>query len=192
MDVDLVNVGQYKAAVKMGVCPRPPQTSDISDSWKLGNNRRAQNNVNYFAAQAFLGWIGKRLPTEEEWEWAARGREKGYIYPWGNDPPEQDSACWLRYFPEKDVCLGPDLVGVDRATSRDGVHDMAGCLWEWTSTVDPENSGLMILKGGAWYNDNPEKLKVTGRGRAIPYHNEVNVTDSEGLFRSQIMRSSKS
>ena len=181
MDVDLVNVGQYKAAVKMGVSPRPPRTSDISDAWKLGGDRRAQNNVNLYAAQSFLGWVGKRLPTEDEWEWAARGRDKGFAYPWGNEPPQRDSACWMRYYPDQDICLGPDLVGVDRATSRDGVHDMAGCLWEWTSTVDPENSTLMILKGGAWYNDDPEKLKVTSRGRATPYHNEVNSDGFRGV-----------
>lgn len=181
MDADLVNVGQYKAAVKMGVCPRPPRTPDVSDSWKLGDNRRAQNNVNLYAAQSFLRWVGKRLPTEDEWEWAARGREKGFDYPWGNEPPQRESVCWMRYFPEKDICLGPDLVGVDRATSVDGVHDMAGCLWEWTSTVDPDNPTLMILKGGAWYNDNPEKLKVTTRGRATPYHNEVNSDGFRGV-----------
>lgn len=181
MDVDLVSVGQYKAAVKMGICPRPPLTPDISDSWKLGNNRRAQNNVNWYAAQSYLRWVGKRLPTEDEWEWVARGREKGFDYPWGNAPPERDDACWMRYFPEKDVCLGPDLVGQDRATSRDGVHDMAGMLWEWTSTQYGGGDKLVVLKGGAWYNDDPERLKVTSRGLATPYHNRVNSDGFRGV-----------
>lgn len=178
MDVDLVNVGQYKAAVRMGVCPQPPKTDDISDSWKLGNNKRAQNNVNWFAAKAFLDWTGKKFPTEDQWEWVARGREKGYQYPWGNSSPTKKDACWMRYFPEKDICLGPGLVGVDRATSRDGVHDMAGCLWQWTRSRTGEGKALVILKGGSWYNDNPEKLKVSARGIANPYHNSH---DSDGF-----------
>jgi len=182
MDIDLVSVGQYKAAVRMGVCPQPPKTSDISDSWKLGDDRRAQNNVNWYAAKSFLQWTGKRLPTEAQWEWVARGRDKGYLYPWGNKVPERSDACWMRYFPNKNICLGPGLVGKDRATSRDGVHDMAGCLWQWTSTRHGKNGELIVLKGGSWYNDNPNKLKTTARGLANPYHNSHNSDGFRGVM----------
>jgi len=169
MDVNLVTVGQYKACVDAGVCPAPPKNEFWSDTWKKGDPDLPITNISWYNARTFADWVGKRLPTEQEWVWAARGREKGRIYPWGNEPPKREHACWMRYDAEVDTGGGPCHVG-QFIGSRDGVKDMAGNLWELTATFQNEDSMLIIMKGGAWYNDDPEKLKVSARGVATPYH----------------------
>jgi formylglycine-generating enzyme required for sulfatase activity len=77
-------------------------------------------NVSFDDAEAFAGWIGKRLPNEKEWEKAARGTD-GRIYPWGNEP-------WA----DAPIAIEPVLSNPDRV-SPFGVYNMAGNVMEWTS-----------------------------------------------------------
>lgn len=169
MDAHLVTLEQYRACVSAGVCPPPPENDYWSDTWKKQNTNLPINNVSWFNAQTFADWVGKRLPTEQEWEWAAQGRDEGRIYPWGNEAPGPTTACWKRYNGQDDTGDGPCEVGLHRQ-SRDGVYDLSGNLWEWTATFTDSTNMLVVLKGGAWYNDNAEKLKVKARGVATPYH----------------------
>jgi formylglycine-generating enzyme required for sulfatase activity len=115
--------------------------------------------VSWYGAKAYAEWVGGRLPSEAEWEYAARGAE-GSVYPWGDDEPTCDLAQYSGCS-EDTVPVGsfPD------GASWCGALDMAGNVWEWTRSLyrdypydsddgreDLEAGGSRVLRGGAFYS----------------------------------------
>ena len=116
--------------------------------------------VTWHGADAFASYYGWSLPTEEEWEVAARGDTES-DYPWGNNNPTCDlanfSGCSDEMLP----------VGQTSGVSPFGIYDMVGNAWEWTdSNFDGANDSY-VIRGGSWsnYTDN---LKAWYRSEGIP------------------------
>ena len=128
-----VTVAQYAVCVDSWVCKEPDSDGE-DDNWgKSGRESHPVNSVSWTDAKAYCGWAGKRLPTEAEWEKAARGTD-GRTYPWGNGPATCSRA--VMRDAGRPGC-GKDSTwpvgSKPSGASPYGALDMAGNVWEWTA-----------------------------------------------------------
>jgi formylglycine-generating enzyme required for sulfatase activity len=109
-----------------------------------GEENLPVTHVTYAEAEAYAAWAGKRLPTGDEWEAAARGKE-GRRYPWGNTWDK------TRVAPRRDGKANrvQPVGSVPSVTSPCGAVDMAGNAWEWVQGFYNNNPEQRILRGGA-------------------------------------------
>jgi formylglycine-generating enzyme required for sulfatase activity len=168
LDVTEVTVSAYARCVDAGACKAEKLDCGSAATWvKKGAAAHPVNCVDWFEADAFCKAHGKRLPTEEEWEWAARGGRRALTFPWGADAPS-NRACWdgdgntKGKGERKETCP----VGTHRrARSPDGLEDLAGNVREWTAT---ELEEYRVLRGGSWGDSLPEFLSSGFRGWNAP------------------------
>jgi formylglycine-generating enzyme required for sulfatase activity len=166
-----VTVSSYAACLAAGACTEPIRT--YSDGHKNYFYNPAFANypviyVTWFQALDYCTWAGKRLPTEAEWEKAARGRNSTRIYPWGNATPNCDMA---NIKVGRKQCVGDvSAVGSYPAdTSLYGVTDMAGNVREWINDwydpgfyrstpyknpTGPAKGMYVVMRGGRFDNAN--------------------------------------
>ena len=150
LDVHEVTCREYKRFIDE-TNRKPPAT------WKNGNyppgtDLHPVTGVTWDDANDYARWIGKRLPTEEEWEFAARGKD-GRRYPWGNS--------WKSGCANADnVSKGITNVGSFNCESPFGIQDLIGNAWEWTASAwQPYPGGRLantphasdkVIRGGSW------------------------------------------
>jgi serine/threonine protein kinase len=158
------------------------------------------NCVDFHNAAAYCESVGKRLPSEAEWELAARG-QSGRTYPWGDEPPgkERVNACGIECSKELTPRLAKiGAAGIDPMHSGDdgaattakvgsypsggspeGVHDLVGNVWEWTSSpycaygAAACDSSRRVTRGGGWDTRDPDALHTAKRApseRNIRHH----------------------
>ena len=183
LDQTEVTLDAYARCVEAGKCAAPKSNMDAAYcNW--GNPVRGKHPVNcvdWAQARAYCGWMGKRLPTEAEWEYAARGGHDDWRYPWGGEKADCDRAILSQ---GGDGCGKSSTLFVgSRAPNGFGLYDMAGNVAEWLedcvhydyfgapSDARPWSEAdckVRTLRGGSWYFQAPADFRVSNRSGSDP------------------------
>lgn len=179
-----VTKAQYKACVDASVCTEPGEDPDsIFCNWELsGHWDHPINCVDWEQAGIFCRWSGGRLPTESEWEYAARSGGEEVEYPWGDEV----ATCHYTVMDEREA--GGDGCGRDETwpvcsrpvgNTGHGLCDMAGNVWEWVRdkyydtyegapTDGSSREGVLpglgrVRRGGGFSASSPDAFRVSNR-----------------------------
>ena len=168
---DVTNA-MYAKCVGTGSC----KESSDKDNSDLNGSQQPVVGVDWNNASAYCQWSGRRLPTEAEWEKAARGTD-GRIFPWGDHEPDQNLLNFTQ-----NVGKTTDVGIYPAGASPYGALDMAGNVWEWVadwydssyygSSPDhgpsgPSSGSARVLRGGSWRNDR-DLVRSTNRDENNP------------------------
>jgi formylglycine-generating enzyme required for sulfatase activity len=192
LDVTEVTVAAYGECVRAGRCTAAAASvrwdtlrgGDRASWARFCNQDRADradhpvNCVDWGQARSYCAWAGKRLPTEDEWEWAARNGGDATPFPWGAAPPG-DRPCWSGPPSDADpreregtCAAGSHPEDVSAA----GVKDLGGGVSEWTRTdqvVGADSRGrdgstARVFRGGAWADREPFQVSSAARSAGLP------------------------
>jgi formylglycine-generating enzyme required for sulfatase activity len=173
MDKYEVSFDQYNQCVVEGKC----QPSQYADFAPFNEKNRPVIGVSWFDADTYCNWVGGQLPSEAQWEYAARGPEN-LKYPWG----EQDPDCNLANFGGWEGCTGltAPIGSFPDGASWIGALDLAGNVYEWTvnwdysysaekqiNPIGPAEGVRKIMRGGCW-TDFGTHLLAAQRIRFVP------------------------
>jgi len=176
---------QYMLCVANGQCEVP----EFASTFSFGRGDHPVVGVSWHDAANYCAWAGAELPSEAQWEYAARGEQR-FIYPWGNDFDGArlnfcDTNC------QEDHRLNDYNDGYEETalaanfqsgTSWNGALNMSGNVWEWvsdwysaylpsaqTDPVGPTTGTYKVIRGGSWIND---QVGVRTANRSFPDPNE--------------------
>ncbi|HNS96802.1 MAG TPA: bifunctional serine/threonine-protein kinase/formylglycine-generating enzyme family protein [Polyangiaceae bacterium] len=203
LDKTQVTVQAYRLCVEAGACVAVDTSHLVSNAeeqakwntfcnWgKPGRDQHPMNCVDWHQAQAYCAWVHKRLPSEQEWEYATKGGEEQRMHAWGDDKPDADrlNACdldcgqqaasvgwkWKPIYERSDGWPGTSPVGsFPNGQGRWGHLDLAGNVWEWTSSPfcpygDRRNEACsktnMVARGGGWASRYPGIFRGSFRSK---------------------------
>ncbi|HIG70054.1 MAG: bifunctional serine/threonine-protein kinase/formylglycine-generating enzyme family protein [Myxococcales bacterium] len=125
-------------------------------------------HITWTDARAYCKWTGSRLPTEDEWEYSARGADRR-AYPWGDEWDHTRVREWTS------SGIGLEPVGSHpTGATQNGILDLAGSVWEWTSTPSGEGE-YRIYKGGSWTDQIPAYLRSAAFSEDVPEYSSINL-----------------
>jgi formylglycine-generating enzyme required for sulfatase activity len=172
MDIHEVTNSEYAECVNAGGCTPPSSSSSYSRTTYYGDPAYADFPVIWMEwpqVDEFCSWAGKRLPTEAEWEYAARGGLSGRRYPWGDTISSADA--------NYDFNTGDTTRVESYSENGYGLYDMVGNVWEWVAdwynenfySVSPANdptgpeSGAVHVRRGGSFDHSAFGLRVSTR-----------------------------
>lgn len=180
IDYTEVTNAMYAVCVSNGICTPSSRANDRN----FNGNDYPVVSVSWYDANNYCQWIGGRLPTEAQWEYAARGND-GRLYPWGNDTP----TCALARYNSCDGRTVPVSSFSPAGDSWVGAADMAGNIWEWAADwydrsyyqispanepTGPTSDTTKVLRGGSWFN-NAASLRVANRSYSDPDNRDSSI-----------------
>jgi len=175
-----VTVAQYRKCVDAGVCSAPDTYSGLCNWGKSDRENHPVNCLDWNQATTYAKWVGGRLPTEAEWEYAARSGGRNQKYPWGN----QTATCFYTVMAEGGFGCGRDstwpVCSKTAGNTAQGLCDMAGNVWEWvsdwygsygsgsvTNPVGLSSGSIRVRRGGSFYVG-PGLVRVAIRFGDVP------------------------
>lgn len=163
MDRTEVTAEAYVACVKAGKCTDTLANcaKEASTYGVAGKEKQPMVCVDFAQAQAYCAAQGKRLPRDDEWEWAARGGEEARPYPWGGDAPK-DQLCWSGGGAvRKTAC---DVGSFPAGATPQGIQDLAGNVFEWTTSANDGGGKMRVARGGSWRDGIPPLVRTARPG----------------------------
>jgi len=183
--LDAFTIDKYEVTVAQYADFLKKSGSELPDYWDRANQKEDANRpvvgVDWLEASEYCAFYGKRLPTEAQWEKAARG-DDGRPYPWGNENP---GPLFANFASGTMFTYGESLSPVgsyEAGKSPYGVYDMVGNVWEWAldwyseeyyktaslnNPTGPASGDFKVTRGGSWTR-RIAVARVAGRGRMLP------------------------
>lgn len=185
IDIVEVTTGLYRKFLVSTKRDPPYKWDDVLEG---RDDNKPVIGVTHHDAVAYCRWAEKRLPTEAEWEKAARGTDQRK-FPWGNDEPSELQGNFGRCCGWKGYSLLNTVGATEQGKSLYGVYDLAGNVWEWvadwyakdyykkspsSNPTGPSTGDRKVIRGGSWSNAIAD-LRATARDRVPPAYKNMSL-----------------